>query len=187
MTDNDWPDNWPDPDKIKRDEKATRPAPDDWLKGKKGKGRERREQDQRPPKEKVPPTWGRNFFAEYEGKGKKHKGGHGDRPTPVDRQALKQQLDDAEWAADQQQAIAKANQRQASAARKANEWQAAADREIAQVNRRYWQSDEQENTGSDATDRQGGGCRLGCSFVSLPGWIILLIILYLLADIWMNG
>lgn len=182
MTDSDWPSEWPDPDKIKKGEKSAWDAPDDWPKGKKGKGGER---EQRLPKEKVPATWGRAFFDEYEGRGKKHKGGRG---GPVDKQALKQQRDDAKWAAKQQRAIAKANERRANDAGKAAAWQAAADREIAKVNQGYQKGGAAESYDKPErgdTGESGDGC--GCIFASLPGWFILLLLALLALDILING
>lgn len=176
MTDSDWPSEWPDPDKIKKGEKSAWDAPDDWPKGKKGKGSER---EQRLPKEKVPATWGRAFFDEYEGRGKKHKGGRG---GPVDKQALKQQRDDAKWAAKQQRAIAKANEREARDARKAAVWQERADREIARAN----QGNRQGGAAVSGDKAElGDGC--GCIFASVSGWIVLLLLALLLLDILING
>ncbi len=186
MTDGDWPSEWPDPDKIKKGEKSAWDAPDDWPKGKKGKGGER---EQRLPKEKVPATWGRAFFDEYEGRGKKHKGGRG---GPVDKQALKQQRDDAKWAAKQQRAIAKANEREARDTRKAAVWQERADREIARANanQKYQQasaamSDAYGQSKQGDGRASGDGC--GCIFTSVSGWFVLFLLALLLLDILINS
>lgn len=190
----DWPD-WPDPennDALKRGEQPPAwPDAGDRPAGQKGKPK----REPRPPREKVPPTWGRGFFDADKGKGKR-SGGKGDggrsRPAPtsppVDKQSLKQQRSDARWAAKQQRAIAEANKRRANDARKAAAWQAAADREIAKVNQGYQKGgaavsyDKPER--GDAGE-SGGGC--GCIFASLPGWFILLLLALLLLDILING
>ena len=140
--------------------------------------------EQRPSKEKVLPTWGRAFFDEYEGKGKKHKGGGpGDQPATVDRQALRQQRDDAKWAARQQREIAKASKRQADDARKAAVWQERADREMARANQGYQQGG--AAVSGDKAERGRGGC--GCVFASLPLWFVLLLLALLALDILING
>lgn len=190
----DWPD-WPDPennDALKRGEQApARPDAGDWPTGQKGKPK----REPRPPREKVPPTWGRGFFDADKGKGKRSGGkGNGGRsrpaPTspPVDKQSLKQQRSDARWAAKQQRAIAEANKRRANDARKAAAWQAAADREIARANanQKYQQA---SAAMSDAygQSKQGDGRGWGCIFVSLPGWCILLLLALLALDILING
>lgn len=191
MTDSDWPSDWPDPDKIKRGEKGEKPAwetdPGDWPKGKKGRGGKGGEREQRPSKEKVPPTWGRDFFDEYGGKGEKHKGGPGGQPAPVDKQALKQECDDAKWAAKQQRQIVKANERRANDARKAAAWQERADREIANVNanQNYQPQGGASASYGKAKRGDGGGC--GCIFASVPLWFILLLLTLLALDIWISG
>ena len=187
----DWPD-WPDPDDndaLKRGEQpAAWPAAGDWPTGQKGKPK----REARPPKEKVRPTWGRDFFDADKGK-KQSKGDRGPRrpasdAPPVDRKALERQREEAEWAAKQRQAIAKASAREARAARKANKWRAAAEREIAKANQGY-----QKGGAAVSGDKAepGGGCAsgdgYGCIFASLPGWFILLLLAFLVLDILISG
>ena len=183
----DWPDEFLDPDEIKRLKQAqASPAPSDMPKAaKQGK----------PPKERVLPTWG----VPMSGKGKPSKNWTAaPEYQPVDKAALRRQREDAEWAAAQQKEIARAGKRRArdakaavGNARKATRWQEAADREIAQANRgnggpRGGASYFAEATAGGAP---GGGCapRGGCILAVLPTWLVLVILILLLAGIWASG
>ena len=173
-----WPDEFPDPDEIKRlkrEQQASWPAPGDMPKAAKpGKG-------QRPPKEKLLPTWG---VPASTGKGKPGDGRHGKKTAaPVDKAALKRAAEDAAWAAQQQKEIARAA---AVAARRARKWQASAEREIESANR-----GRRGGVVYAVEPEAGGGRRPGCgclgTFAWLPAWVALLALLLLLADIWINS
>jgi hypothetical protein len=190
-----WPDEFPDPEeikRIKREQQASWPAPGDMPKAAKpGKG-------QRPPKEKLRPTWGVPAST-GKGEGKPGDGRRGRKTAapeyaPVDNKAaLKRAAEDAAWAARQQKEIAKANKQQARDARaaardarKAREWQASAEREIESANR-----GRRGGVVYAVEPEAGGGRRPGCgclgTFAWLPAWVALLALLLLLADIWINS
>lgn len=192
-----WPDKFPDPEEIerlKREQHASWPASDDMpVATKPGKR-------QRPPKEKVLPTWGIPASTGKE-KGKRGDGWGGKKTAapeypPVDKVALEQAAEDAAWAARQQKEIAKANKQQARDARaaardarKAREWQDAAEREIAAANRGSWErrggATYYDETTAEGRSGCGRGPRGGC--ILLPTWLVVLILILLLAGMWASG
>lgn len=188
MTDSDWPSEWPDPDKIKKGEKSAWDAPDDWPKGKKGKAASGSNNCQ---KRKCRRRGAGPSLMSTKAGVRSTKAAAA-AAAPVDKQALKQQRNDAKWAAKQQRAIAKANEREARDARKAAVWQERADREIARANanQKYQQA---SAAMSDAygQSKQGDGCAsgdgCGCIFTSVSGWFVLFLLALLLLDILINS